>query len=328
MRRREFITLLGGAGAAWPLTARAQQPERVRRVGVLIAGPSENDPESQLRLTAFRSGLVNLGRIEGQNLQMHVRWPGDNAEQLRVSAAEIVQTSPDVVFAGNTAALLALRAVGSRLPTVFAQVTDPVGAGLVESIARPGGNTTGFALYEYDVAPKWAEMLREIAPQTACIGVIYDAANNAERHLPMLKKTLPPEVKLLPLLAKTRYELEGAIKQIANEPQAALIVLPGPLAVANHDVIIKLAIQHRLPLFYPYHYFTLAGGLISYGADLRDQYRSAASYVDRILRGEKPADLPVQFPTKYTLVINLKTAKALGLNVPPMFIARADEVIE
>ena len=259
---------------------------------------------------------------------MQVYWPGGSAARLRSFADELLQTKPEVVFAGNTAALLALRAAKSTLPTVFAQVTDPVGLGVVESIARPGGNTSGFALYEFDVAPKWAELLREIAPRTACIGVIYDASNDAERHLPLLEKALSPDVRLLSYSVHSRPEIERAIEQIASQSNAALIVLPGPLATANHEAIIELAIERRLPLFYPYRYFALAGGLISYGPDLRDQYRSAASYVDRILRGEKAADLPVQFPTKYKLIINLKTAKALGLTIPSSLLATADEVIE
>jgi len=294
----------------------------------LIAGLSENDPEGQLRMTAFRDGLQSFGWIEGRNLDLHVYWNSGNAAQLRASADELVRIGPEVAFAGNTAALLALRAVTSTLPTVFAQVTDPVGSGFVESIARPGRNTTGFALYEYNVAAKWAELLREIAPRTACIGVIYDASNDAERHLPQLERALSPDVRLLSFSVHTRPEIEKAIEQIGSQSNAALIALPGPLAVANHEVIVELAIEHRLPLFYPYRYFAVAGGLVSYGPDLLDQYRSAAGYVDRILRGEQAADLPVQIPTKYTLVINLKTAKVLGLEVPPKLLAVADEVIE
>ena len=324
MTRRAFLAGLGAA--AWPVVARAQQGDRTRRIGVLIAGPSGRDAESQLRMAAFRGGLETLGWIEGRNMHMDIRF--DSAERLRSSATELVQMRPDVIFAGNGAAMVALREATNTLPTVFAQVTDPIGLKFVESIARPGGNSTGFAMYEYGVAAKWVEILREIAPRTACIGVIYDELNNAERHLPGLKDALPPDVMLLPISVHIRSEIETAIEQIASQSNAALIVLPGPLAAGNYELIVSLAIKRRLPLFYPYHYFASAGGLVSYGPDIVDQYRLAASYVDRILRGEKPAELPVQFSTRYTLSINLKTAKALGLSIPESYLLRADRVIE
>jgi len=327
VRRREFITLLGGA-AAWPLAASAQQGEQVRRIGVLIAGLTENDSEGQLRMSAFRRGLQNLGWIEGRNVHIEERWPGGNNERLQSFAAELVRMRPDAIFAGNEAATMALHQTATNLPIVFAQVSDPVAAGLVASLARPGGNVTGFALWEYGFAAKWGEVLREIAPRTVRIGVIYDPANAMQRQLPDLERTLSPGMQLVALSVSSRSDLENAIERIAIEPNSALIVFAGPLAVAHRDLIIILAVKHRLPLLYPYRYFTAAGGLISYGPDLVDQYRLAASYVDRILKGEKPADLPVQFPTRYMLVINLKTAKALGLIVPDTLLARADEVIE
>jgi putative tryptophan/tyrosine transport system substrate-binding protein len=326
--RREFISLLGGAAVTWPLAARAQQGEQVRRIGVLIAGLTENDSEGQLRMAAFRRGLQNLGWIEGRNVHIEERWPGGNNERLRSFAAELVGMRPDVIFAGNEAAMMALQHTASTLPIVFAQVSDPVAAGLVASPAQPGGNVTGFALWEYGFAAKWGEVLKEIAPRTVRIGVIYDPANAMQRQLPDLERTLSPGVQVVALSVSSRSDLENAIEQIASEPNGALIVFAGPLAVAHRDLIITLAVKHSLPLLYPYRYFTAAGGLISYGPDLVDQYRLAASYVDRILKGEKPADLPVQFPTRYMLVINLKTAKALGLTVPDKLLALANEVIE
>jgi putative ABC transport system substrate-binding protein len=328
LKRREFITLFGGTVSTWPLAARSQQPERMRRIGVLIAGLSENDPEGQLRITAFRRGLQNLGWIEERNLHIEERWSGGNAERLRSFAGELVRMRPDVIFAGNEAAMMALHQTASSLPIVFAQVGDPVANGLVASLARPGGNVTGFALWEYGFGAKWGEALREIAPHTVRVGVIYDPANAMQRLLPDLERTLSLGMQAVPLSVSSRSDLENAIEQIAIEPNGALIVFAGPLAVAHRDLIITLAAKHGLPLLYPYRYFTAAGGLISYGPDLVDQHRLAAGYVDRILKGEQPADLPVQFPTKYMLVINLKTAKALGLTVPDKLLALADEVIE
>jgi putative ABC transport system substrate-binding protein len=327
-KRREFITLLGGAAAAWSLGASAQQGERMQRVGVLIAGLTEKDSEGQLRMAAFRLGLQNLGWNEGRNVHIEERWPGGNNERLRSFAAELVGMRPDVIFAGNEAATMAVHQTASTLPIVFAQVGDPVANGLVASIARPGGNVTGFALWEYGFAAKWGEVLREIAPRTVRVGVIYDPANAMQRLLPDLERTLLPGMQVVAISVSSRSDLENAIERIAMEPNGALIVFAGPLAVAHRDLMITLAVKHRLPLLYPYRYFTAAGGLISYGPDLVDQYRLAASYVDRILKGEKPADLPVQFPTKYMLVINLNTAKALGLTVPDKLLALADEVIE
>src|SRR5215472_19046796 len=327
MKRRAFITLLASA-AAWSLSARAQQSERAKRVGVLIAGLTEKDSEGQLRMAAFRQGLQNLRWAEGRNVHIEERWPGGNNERLRSFAAELVGMRPDAIFAGNEAAMMALQHTASTLPTVFAQVSDPVAAGLVASPARPGGNVTGFALWEYGFAAKWGEVLREIAPRTVRIGVIYDPANAMQRQLPDLERTLSPGMQSIALSVSSRSDLENAIERIAIEPNGALIVFAGPLAVAHRDLIITLAVKHSLPLLYPYRYFTAAGGLISYGHDLIDQCRLAAGYVDRILKGERPADMPVQFPTRYMLVINLKTAKALGLEVPPTLLARADEVIE
>jgi putative tryptophan/tyrosine transport system substrate-binding protein len=328
MRRRDFIKAIAGSATAWPLVARAQRGEQMRRIGVLIAGLTENDSEGQVRMAAFRRGLQNLGRIEERNVHIEERWAGGNAERLRSFAADLVGMRSDAIFAGNEAAMMALQRTASTLPTVFAQVGDPVAAGLVASVARPGGNVTGFALWEDGFAAKWGEMLREIAPRTVRIGVIYDPATATQRLLPDFERSLSPGMQAVALSVSSRSDLENAIERIAIEPNGALVVFPGPLPVAHRDLIITLAVKHRLPLLYPYRYFTAAGGLISYGPDLADHYRLAAGYIDRILKGEKPADLPVQFPTKYMLVINLNTAKALGLTVPDKLLALADEVIE
>jgi ABC-type uncharacterized transport system substrate-binding protein len=328
MKRREFITLLGGA-AAWPLAARAQQSERMRRIGVLIA-LAENDPEGKLRIAAFREGLQSLGWMEGRNIHIEYRWPGGNAERQRTSAAELMAMKPDVIFAGNQTAVLALRQAGNTLPVIFVQVADPVAADFAASLARPGRNMTSFALYEEAIAAKWVEILLELAPRTARIGVVYDPANAGPRprSLPDLERALSPGMQLATYAVHSRTELEDALERIGGEPNGALVVFAGPLTAIHRDLIVMSAVKHRLPLVYPFRYFTAAGGLFSYGPDTIDQYRLAASYVDRVLKGEKPADLPVQFPTKYDLVINLKTAKALGLEVPPTLLARADEVIE
>ena len=326
LKRRDIITLLGGA-AAWPFAARAQQTERVRRIGVLIA-LAESDPEGQLRVAAFRRGLQSVGWTEARNIHIDYRWQSGDAERLRTFAAELVGMKPDVILAGNQTAVLALQQANNSTPTVFVQVVDPVAAGFVASLARPGGHMTGFALYEYSIATKWVEMLKDLAPRTVRIAVIYDSASAAPGHLPQLERALSPGMQLVPSSVHSRSELEEAIKRVGSEPNSALIVLAGPLPAIHRDLIVMMAIKHRLPLVYPFRYYPVAGGLLSYGPDTVDQYRLAASYVDRILEGEKPADLPVQFPTKYSLVINLKTARALGLTIPPSLLAIADEVIE
>jgi putative ABC transport system substrate-binding protein len=327
MRRREFITLIGGLAVALPLAARAQRSSVMRRMGVLTA-LAESDPEAQLRMAALRQGLQSFGWMEGSNIHIDYRWPGGSAERMRTSAADIVGMSPEVIFAGNSTAAFALKQLTSSLPIVFVQVPDPIADGFVASLGRPGGNMTGFATHEYEIAAKWVEVLRELAPRTARIGVIYDPVNAAQGHLPYLERALSPGVQLMPYAVRNRSEIEEAIERIGSEPSGALIVLAGPLTAIHRDLIVISAVKDRLPLVYPYRYYTAAGGLFSYGPDTVDQYRLAASYVDRILKGERPADLPVQFPTKYTLVINLKTAKTLGLTVPDKLLALADEVLE
>ena len=327
MQRREFITLIGGAAVAWPLAARAQQSGGMRLIGALIA-LAESDAEGQLRIAAFREGLQRFGWAEGRNIHIEYRWPGTNAERLQSSAAELVGMKPDVIFAGNQTAAIALRQMTNSLPIVFVQVYDPVSAGFVASLARPGGNLTGFALYESAIATKWVEILTELAPRTARIGVIYDPINGPHGHIPVLEKALSSGMQLLPYGARSRDELEEAIEQVGSRPNGALIVIAGPITAVHRDLIVTLAAKHRLPLVYPFRYFTAAGGLFSYGPDTIEQSRLAASYIDRILKGEKPMDLPVQYPTKYSFVINLKTAKTLGLQVPDKLLALADEVIE
>jgi putative tryptophan/tyrosine transport system substrate-binding protein len=326
MNRRAFITLLSAALASWPFPAGAQQDARVRRIGVLI-DIAEGDPEGMLRIAALRRGLQELGWSEGRNIRIDVRW-NSGKERRQEFAAELVGLKPDVIFAGNTSALVALRQVTSTLPIVFVQVDDPVAGGFVASLARPGGNTTGFALYEFGIAAKWVELLRELAPHTARMGVLYDTANLGRGHVPAVQSALSPGMQLLPYPVGSRADIEEAIEKIGGEGHSALIVMGGPQTAAHRDLIVLTAVKRGLPTAFPYKYFATAGGLLSYGPDTIDQYRVAAGYVDRILKGEKPADLPVQFPNRYNLVINLKTANALGLAVPPTLLARADEVIE
>jgi putative tryptophan/tyrosine transport system substrate-binding protein len=326
VKRRQFITLLGGGAAAWPLAARAQQGERVRRIGVFI-DLAVGDPEGQLRAAAFQRGLRDLGWIEGSNIHIDYRW-GGNGESRQIFASELVALRPEVIFAGNASALVALRQANSPAPTVFVQVNDPVASGFVASLPRPGGNTTGFALLEFETAAKWVEILRELAPRTIHIGMLRESTNASSGFQPVIESALSAGMRFQPYTVHSRGEIEEAIDRIGGDPNGALIVLGGPLTALHRDLIVLMATKHRLPTASPYRYFAAAGGLLSYGPDTIDQYRVAAGYVDRILKGEKPADMPVQFPTKYNLVLNLKTAKALGLDVPPMLLARADEVIE
>ena len=329
MRRREFITLIGGAAAAWPLAARAQQADRVRRIGVLF-GIAENDPEGRNRLDAFRQELEKLGWVAGQNVQVDYRWAGGDLERLRAQAAELVQLKPDVLVAGATLSLVALQQATRDIPIVFAQVTDPVGAGFVTSLARPGGNITGFTQHEFAIGVKWLELLKELAPRVKRVAVIYDAENPAAAgYLATITAAVPAfPVELTSTGVRNTAEIERAIGAIAGTPDGGIIVLPGPATSNRRDRIIALAERHRLPAVYAFRYWVVSGGLASYGIDNIELYRLAANYVDRILKGEKPADLPVQHTTKFQLVINLKTAKALGLDPPITLLARTDEVIE
>jgi ABC-type uncharacterized transport system substrate-binding protein len=328
VKRREFITLFGGA-AAWPLTARAQQGERVRRIGVLL-NMTADDPQSQARLAAFAQGLQQLGWTIGQNVLVDYRWGRGDAEAMRKHAAELVALAPDVILAHSSAALAPLLQVTRTVPIVFAIVADPVGAGFVDGLARPGGNATGFTNFEYGIAGKWLELLKEIAPGVTRVAVLRETAIAAgPAQFGAIQGSAPSlGVELRPVDVRDVGEIERAIAAFAQGSNSSLIVTGSPAAVVHRGLIISLAARHRLPAVYNTRVYAVSGGLISYGADLRDQYRRAAGYVDRILKGEKPADLPVQAPTKYELAINLKTAKALGLDVPATLLARADEVIE
>jgi putative ABC transport system substrate-binding protein len=329
VRRREFITLLGGAAVAWPLAARAQQRERVRRVGVLM-GMTADDPESQVRLAAFAQGLQQLGWSVGQNLQIDYRWGGGNAELMRKNATELIALAPDIILAHSSTALTPLLQATRTIPIVFTTVADPVGAGYVDSLARPGGNVTGFSNFEYTIGGKWLELLKEIAPRVTRVAVFRESAIAAgPGQFGAIQAAAPAiGVEVLPIDVRNADEIERAVTPFAQSSNNGLIVTASPGSALHRDLIITLAARHKLPAVYPYRYVVAAGGLLSYGPDFADQFRRAASYIDRILKGEKPADLPVQAPTKYELVINLKTAKALGLEVPPTLLARADEVIE
>ena len=327
MRRRNFITLLGGV-AAWPLAASAQQPDRVRRIGVLITLAAD-DPEGQARVAAFRQGLQQLGWTGGHDVQIETRWATSNIEA-RKHAAELVALAPDLILATGSPTVAALQQATRSVPIVFVNVADPVGAGFVDGLARPGGNITGFALYEYSMSGKFLELLKEIAPRVTRVGVLRDPAIAAGSGQLGVIQALAPSfgVELTPIGVRETGEIERGISAIAHGPNGGVIVTGSPLAVIHRELIIALAARHRLPAVYFYRFFVREGGLISYGPDSIDPYRRAAGYVDRILKGEKPADLPVQAPTKFELAINVKTAKTLGLDVPPALLARADEVIE
>jgi putative ABC transport system substrate-binding protein len=328
MRRREFITLIGGA-AAWPLAARAQQRERMRRVGVLTNLASD-DPDAQARLGAFLQGLQEFGWVIGRNVRIDYRWGAGNADRTRNYAAELVALVPDVILTSGVTALAPLVQVTRDVPIVFAQVPDPVGAGLVKSLARPGGNATGFVTFEYGLSSKWLELLKEIAPDVTRAAVIRDPGSSAGIGQWGAIQAIAPSLRLLvtPINVSDADEIERDVTAFAHGSDSGLIVTSSPAAALHRDLIMTLAARHRLPAVYYQRVFVTGGGLMSYGPDFIDLYRRAASYVSRILNGEKPADLPVQAPTKYELVINLKTAKSLGLDVPQSLLARADEVIE
>ena len=329
MKRREFITLLGGGAAAWPLAARGQPGERVRRVGVLMYLAAD-DAEAQARLAAFAQTLKQLGWSEGRNLRIDTHWA--TAEDiLRRHAAELVALAPDVLVAGTGSATVAPLLQATRtVPIVFVITIDPVGAGFVASLARPGGNATGFMAYEYSMSGKWLELLKEIAPRVTRAAVLRDPAVASGIGQFGAVQIVAPSlgVALSPVDVRDAGEIERAVAAFASGPNGGLIVTASSLAVVHRQTIIALAARHKLPAVYFNRAYVTAGGLISYAPDVIDEYRRAAGYVDRILRGEKPADLPVQAPTKYELIVNLKTAKALGLEVPASVLARADEVIE
>jgi putative ABC transport system substrate-binding protein len=328
IQRRDFITLFGSAAAAWPIAARAQQRERMRRIGVLM-NLAADDPESVVRLAAFHQALQELGWTIGRNIQIDYRWSPGEQGRFQTYAAELIALVPDVILAAG-AAIEAVKQATRSVPIVFVQAVDPVSRGIVASLARPGGNVTGFTGIEYGASAKSLELLKQIAPQVTRTAVILDlgqvAGGGQLGALQAVASLL--HVELTVIDARDAGEIKRGIMTFAGRPNGGLIVVVGAFAAAHRDLIITLAAQDRLPAVYPYRYYATSGGLASYGPDNIDQYRRAAGYVDRILKGEKPADLPVQAPTKYELVINLKTAKALGLTVPPTMLTLADEVLE
>jgi putative ABC transport system substrate-binding protein len=328
MRRREFITLLGGAAAAWPSAGRAQQAERMRRLGVLLPAAAD-DPQWQARVGAFLQALAQLGWTIGRNVRIDTRWATANAAEIRKHAAELAALAPDVILASGNSVGPLLQATRT-VPIVFPNVVDPVGTGFVDSLARPGGNATGFISFEYSLSGKWLELLKQIAPGVTRVAVLRDSASpSGAGQFGVIQAVAPSlRVEVNPVNMRDAGEVERAVAAFARSPNGGLIVTADAWAALHRDLIVTLAAQHKLPAVYYERFFVAAGGLISYGPDYIDQYRRAAGYVDRILKGEKPADLPVQTPTKYELVINLKTAKALGLTVPDSLLARADEVIE
>jgi ABC-type uncharacterized transport system substrate-binding protein len=328
MRRREFITLLGGAAAAWPLAAHAQQVERVRRVGVLMY-TTPDEPESQARITALAQGLQEAGWSVGRNLRIDTRWSSGDLARLGRDAAELVALGSDVLVAGTGPTTAALQQATRTVPIVMAQGVDPVGGGFVKSLARPGGNTTGFTQFEFGLSAKWLELLREVAPHVTRVGVVREAIGQVgiAQWAVIGAAASPLGVELSPINLHIAGDTERAVSEFARESNVGLIVLVSTVATIQRELIVTLAARYRLPAVYPYRFFVAGGGLMSYGPNVIDGYRRTASYVDRILKGEKPADLPVQAPTKYQLVINLKSAKALGLELPPTLLARADEVI-
>jgi putative tryptophan/tyrosine transport system substrate-binding protein len=331
MKRREFITLLGGATVGWPLAARAQQTERMRRVGVLMS-PREDDLEAQTRASLLRNGLGELGWTEGRNIHIDYRWAGGDAARARAYAAELVRLTPDVIIANSTLCLKAVRDETSTIPTVFLVVGDPVGQGFVSSLAHPGGNITGFTAFEFEIGGKWLELMKEITPDVRRIVFMFNPEAGlpyAEKFAQSIAAAAPARgVELVVSPIRDAAEIERAIVGAASEMNSGVIVNPDAFTVANRGPIISLMARYRLPAIYAYKYYAVDGGLLAYGHTYDDLFRRATVYVDRILKGAKPADLPVQNPTKFELIINQKTAKALGLTIPDKVLARADEVIE
>jgi len=328
--RRKFLVTLGGAAAAWPLAARAQQGDRMRRLGILMVG-AESDPQYQADVAVFREGLQKLGWVDGQNIRIEVRWAGFDAETMRRYAKELIALQPDLILSNDTPTTATLLQQTRSVPIVFATVADPVGSGFVASFARPGGNATGFAVYEASLGGKWLELLKETVPSVSRVVVIFNPATApfAENHLKSLNNAAPSfGVEARVAHVSDVSELETVVATQAREPNSGLIVLNEDFMIAHRVEIISLAARYRLPAVYPFRFFAELGGLISYGVNLNDNFRRAVPYADRILRGAKPSELPVQAPVKFELVINLTTAKALGLTVPPTLLGRADELIE
>jgi putative ABC transport system substrate-binding protein len=330
VKRREFITLLGGATALWPLAARTQQTDRMRRIGVLIAIYSQTDREGQARVAAFLDTFQKLGWTDGRNVRIEYRWGAGDTDRTKASAAELVRSVPDVIVVTGNVALAELHRLTRTIPIVFNHVSDPVGSGFVAGLARPGGNISGFQTFEPAMGGKWLGVLKEGAPNLSRVAVLFDSDSAANVAFLRAAEAVAPSlgVKVTAVDVHAGVEIERAVAAFASQPDGGLMVVPHPNTIGNRGSIIILAARHRLPAVYPYRFFVAEGGLMSYGPDQVEQWRGTATYVDRILRGEKPGELPVQAPTKFELVINLKTAKALGLYIPPAFPLRADEVIE
>jgi putative ABC transport system substrate-binding protein len=328
VRRRDFIALMGSSAVLWPMAARARQGDRLRRIGVLMNLTAE-DPVSIARAKAFAEGLQALGWVEGRNVQIDYRWAASKADLFRRYAAELVALEPDAILTSGGAGVSPVLEVTRTIPVIFVITPDPVGNGYVESLSRPGGNATGFLSFEYNLAAKWPELLNEIAPNTRRVGVLREPVVHGIGQLAVIQSVAPSlGLDVLAINVRDAAEVERGIGKLAQSGNGGLILTAAPSAPVHRDLIIALAARHKLPAVYIERLFVDAGGLMSYGTNFVEQYRSSATYVDRILKGAKPADLPVQAPTKYELIINLKTAKAMGLTVPPSLLARADEVIE
>ena len=330
MRRREFIALIGSAAAGWPLAAGAQQPQRMRRIGMLIA-TREDDAEGQRRVALLRQGLKELGWTEGRNISVDYRWVGGDAARAKANAAELVSQKPDLIIANSTLSLAAVRNETSTIPIVFLVVGDPIGQGFVSSLAHPGGNITGFTAFEFATSAKWLELIKEIVPEVRRIAFVFNPTGGS--YADKFVQTIAPiasssGIDLMVSPTRDTAEIDQALIAVSSEPKGGLIVSPDAFTTSNRGLIISLAARYRLPAIYPYRYFAADGGLLSYGHDINEPWRRAPAYVDKILRGASPADLPIQQPTKFELINNLKTAKALGLTIPPSLLARADEVIE
>jgi putative tryptophan/tyrosine transport system substrate-binding protein len=328
LRRRDFITLVGGA-VAWPRVVRAQQSERVRRVGVLFGGA--DDAEGKARAASLRQGLSELGWIEGRNIRIDYQWGSGDAERAKILAAELVSQKPDVIIATTTLSLAAVRNETSAIPIVFVNVGDPIAQGFVSSLAHPGGNITGFTSFEFAISVKWLELIKEIAPNLRRVAFIFnpEAAPFAEKFVNSIERVAPSfEVDLIVSPTRDAAEIDRALAAVSGEPKGGVIVNPDAFSTTNHGLIISLAARYHLPAIYPFRFYAVDGGLLSYGHDFNEPWQRAPSYVDKILKGASPADLPIQQPTKFELIINLKTAKALGLTIPPQLLDRADELIE
>jgi putative ABC transport system substrate-binding protein len=330
MRRRDFIKVVSGSVVTWPLAAGAQQPERLRRIGVLIS-TREDDPDGQARAALLRQGLSELGWTEGRNIHIDYRWVGGDEARAKTNAAELVNQKPDVIVANSTLSLAAVRNETSTIPIVFVVVGDPIGQGFVSSFAHPGGNITGFTAFEFAIGAKWLELIKEIAPGLGRVAFIFnpEAGPFAEKFVQSIEPLAQSlGVRLMVTPTRDAREIDGALAGVSGEPKGGVIVSPDAFTTANRRLIISQAARYRSPAIYPYRYFAIDGGLLSYGHNAKEPWRRAPTYVDKILKGTSPADLPIQQPTKFELVINLKTAKALGLTIPAQLLDRADELIE